>query len=273
MALKPKISASLNNKCDKITIQEETGPYVLTTNNGGWGTPNINTSAIVYADVQFFNSDETPNVQASGTGTISGTTFTDVTHISGTFKVGQTLTGVGVAAGTKITALLTGTGSNNGGTYTVSIPQTVASTTINGNVLTQNFILKDGTTDVYAGVAGAPTPAAFTALSEVAWSGNDGVYRIVYKVQDASNTYENDKQYVLFLCNLCNCKDNLIVKLIDACDEETVEKLKTYVDQMEIYIYGIQSAFSCGDFDTAEAILAAATTYCNTLDECNTGNC
>lgn len=265
MALKPKISASLNTKCDKITIVEETGPYVISTNNGGWGTPNIDTSAITYADVQFLNTDETPTVQASGTGTISGTTFTDVTHISGTFAVGQTLTGVGVAAGTKIVSLLTGTGANNGGTYEVNIAQTVSSTTISGNVITQNFILKDGTTDVYASVAGAPTPGAFTAFSEVAWSGVDGIYRIIYRVQDSTNTYENDKQYVLFICNLCNCKDKVILALIDACDEESVQKYKTYVDQMEIYIYGIKSAFSCGDFDTAEAILTAATTYCNNI--------
>jgi hypothetical protein len=51
-----------------------------------------------------------------------------------------------------------------------------------------------------------------------------------------------------------------------------VQRLKTEVDQMEIYIYGIQSAFACGDFDTAEAILTAATTYCNTLSKC-AGNC
>ena len=105
MALNPKISVSLNNKCNKITIVEETGPYVSVANEGGWGTPNITTAAISYADVQFFNSNQTPAIAASGTGTISGTTFTDATHISGTFAVGQTLTGVGVAAGTKITAL------------------------------------------------------------------------------------------------------------------------------------------------------------------------
>ena len=265
MALKPKISASLNNKCDKITIQEETGPYVLSTNDGGWGAPNIDTSAIVFADVQFFNTDQTPDAQASGTGTISGTTFTDVTHISGNFAVGQTLTGVGVAAGTKIVALLTGTGANNGGTYEVNIPQTVASTTINGNLMVNNYVLKDTVVDIYASVAGAPTPGAFTAFSEVAWSGADGIYQIVYTVQDATDTYKNDKQFTLFLCNLCNCKDKVVLALIDACDEESVQKYKTYVDQMEVYIYGIKSAFSCGDFDTAEAILTAATTYCNNI--------
>tara|TARA_R110002167_G_scaffold144987_2_gene335823 strand:- start:297 stop:1115 length:819 start_codon:yes stop_codon:yes gene_type:complete len=272
MALKPKISVSLNNKCNKITIVEETGPYVSVANEGGWGTPNIDTAAISYADVQFFNSNQTPAIAAAGTGTISGTTFTDVTHLSGTFAVGQTLTGVGVTAGTTITALLTGTGANNGGTYTVSIAQVTASTTISGNLITQNYILKDGSTDVYVGVAGAPTPGRFTALLENAWAGSDGIFQVVYSIISGAVTYTNTKQYQLFLCNLCNCKDGLIVKLIDACDTETVQELKTQVDQMEIYIYGIQSAFSCEDFDTAEAILTAATTYCTTLTGC-ASNC
>ena len=272
MALKPKISVSLTNKCNKITIVEETGPFVITSNEGGWGTPNIDTSDIRLANVQFFNSSQTPAIAAAGTGTISGTTFTDVTHISGTFAIGQTLTGVGVAAGTKITALLTGTGANNGGTYTVSIAQTTASTAISGNLITQNYILKDGTTDVYATVAGAPTPGRFTALLENAWAGTDGVFQIVYTITTAAATYTNDKQYQLFLCNLCNCKEGLVARLIDACDTKTVQRLKTEVDQMEIYIYGIQTAFACGDFDTAEAILTAAKTYCDTLTEC-ASNC
>jgi len=271
MALKPKISVSLSTKCSKITIVEETGPYVITANNGGWGTPNIDTAAITTADVQFFNTDQTPAIIASGTGTISGTTFTDVTHISGTFAIGQTLTGTGVAAGTKITALLTGTGANDGGTYTVNIAQTVTSTVIDGNLITQNYILKGGVIDVYATAAGAPAPGSFTALSESAWAGSDGVFQIVYTILATTVTYTNDTQYVLFLCNLCTCKDNLVVKLIDACDIETVQKLKVQVDQMEIYIYGIQTAFSCGDYDTAEAILTAATTYCDTLTDCLSG--
>ena len=51
-----------------------------------------------------------------------------------------------------------------------------------------------------------------------------------------------------------------------------MQRLKTEVDQMEIYIHGIQTAFACGDFDTAEAILTAAKTYCDTLTECSS-NC
>lgn len=65
-------------------------------------------------------------------GSISTYTFTDTTHGTGNFAVGQTLTGIGVAEGTRITALGTGTGANNGGTYTVNISQTVSGKTITG---------------------------------------------------------------------------------------------------------------------------------------------
>lgn len=62
---------------------------------------------------------------AQVTGSIAGTTLTVSAVASGTLAVGSTLS---VAAGTTITALGTGTGGI--GTYTVSISQTVASTTI-----------------------------------------------------------------------------------------------------------------------------------------------
>jgi hypothetical protein len=71
-------------------------------------------------------------VTANNGGSIATTTFTDTTHGSGRFTIGQQLTGSGVAAGTYITALGTGTGSNNGGTYTVNISQTVTAQTITG---------------------------------------------------------------------------------------------------------------------------------------------
>ena len=63
------------------------------------------------------------------TGSITTTTL-DVTGVtSGTLDIGQTISGTGVTAGTRITAF--GTGSGGIGTYTVDVSQTVASTTIN----------------------------------------------------------------------------------------------------------------------------------------------
>jgi hypothetical protein len=266
MPLVPKISLTLSNKCDKVTLNEGTGAYSL-NNSGGWGGPNIDTSAIDVATVNVFPFTYSPLTNAVGLGDISGTTFTDTTHLSGIFTVGQTLTGIGVTPGTVITALLTGTGTNNGGTYQVSISQTVTTTPITGTSVLAQFILKNSTIDVYPSL----TPAPFIAISEANWAQPDGVYQVIYSVTAGVTEYKNATQHELFLCNLCNCKDRLVVALIDACDTITVKKLKDQVDQMEIFIYGIQSAFACGDFDTAEAILTAATTYCQTIVDCGCG--
>jgi hypothetical protein len=68
---------------------------------------------------------------ATFTGSISTTTLTVTSVLSGTIAVGQAIFGQGMAQNTVITALGTGTGGV--GTYTVSDSQTVASTTINSN--------------------------------------------------------------------------------------------------------------------------------------------
>jgi len=66
---------------------------------------------------------------ATFTGSISSTTLTVTSVLSGTIAVGQAIFGANVSQNTVITALGTGTGGT--GTYTVSNSQTVASTTIN----------------------------------------------------------------------------------------------------------------------------------------------
>lgn len=75
------------------------------------------------------NIDAAP-VNGKGTGSISGTTLTISAMTSGTFRVGHTVTGLGISNGTRILAILTGSGGV--GTYTVSNSQTVASTTVDG---------------------------------------------------------------------------------------------------------------------------------------------
>ena len=75
-----------------------------------------------------------PGGQIGGTltGSIAGTTLTVTDVSSGAIALGMTLSGAGVAAGTKITRFGSGAGGNinSDGTYTVNISQTVASTTI-----------------------------------------------------------------------------------------------------------------------------------------------
>jgi microcystin-dependent protein len=71
---------------------------------------------------------------ASVTGFISdgsgnaGTIFNVSSVGSGTLAVGQVITGTGIAANTRITAL--GTGTGGAGTYTVNISQVVSATTV-----------------------------------------------------------------------------------------------------------------------------------------------
>jgi hypothetical protein len=72
-------------------------------------------------------------VPISVTGSISGTTLTVTAVGSGVPYIGAVISGSGVTAGTTITAFGTGTGGT--GTYTVSVSQTVASTTITSNVV------------------------------------------------------------------------------------------------------------------------------------------
>jgi hypothetical protein len=274
MAFDPKVEVSFTGKCNLVTLTENTLPYAGGTNPGGWLAPLRTTDEIILAHIAFYNSDQTPGIAAEGIGSISGTTFTDTTHTSGIFAVGQTLVGAGILPGTIITALLTGTGNNNGGTYEVNISQTSGSGTVKGYALDSIYILKNGTVDVYSTAVGSPTPVSFVAAFEATWNNPDGIYSVVYTINfDDDSTYTNQEQKVLFLCNLCNCKDALIIKLINACDTETVKKLKEQVDQMEIFIYGIQSAFSCGDYDTADAIITAATTYCETISGCTGCGC
>ncbi len=78
------------------------------------------------------DSNSTTAATAALGGSISTTTFTDTTHGSGRFTVGSILSGTGVLPGTYITALVSGTGQNNGGTYTVNLTQTVTAQTITG---------------------------------------------------------------------------------------------------------------------------------------------
>lgn len=273
MALIPNISLSLGNKCDKITLKETTNPYNLVDNNGGWGSPNIDTTDVVSATVDILPFTASTVLTATGVGSIAGTVFTDTTHTAGTFAVGQFLSGPGVAAGTQIIALGTGTGANNGGTYILNISQTVTGpVAIVGSNSLSSFIIKNGTTDLYALLTNNPVPVEGTVISEASWVGIDGIYRVLYKVIDTGSvTYTNNTEYVLFICNLCNCKDQLVNKLINACSTSEVKKLKEQVDQMEIFIYGIKAAFACGDLDKADAILSAATTYCKTVSDCGCG--
>lgn len=96
----------------------------LTGTTGGVGTYSVNISQTVSSE-----NMNTAAVQCIYTGSIAtagGVTTLTVTAVSsGTLYVGQTIQGVGITAGTIITAL--GTGSGGTGTYILNYAQTIAS--------------------------------------------------------------------------------------------------------------------------------------------------
>jgi len=96
---------------------------------------------------------------AEFTGSISGTTLDVTAVVSGTIKVGTSITGTGITASPQTTITALGTGTGGIGTYTVNQSQNVASTTIssNGFPITRN---------------GNPTQGTFSPFSQTGW----GVY-------------------------------------------------------------------------------------------------
>ena len=94
----------------------------------GWNTP-------IVGPIDALSTTAKSNMLGTSavfTGSISGTTLTVTSMTSGTIALNSTITGTGISLGTKITAFLTGTGAT--GTYTVSVSQTVSSTTITGKI-------------------------------------------------------------------------------------------------------------------------------------------
>jgi hypothetical protein len=73
-------------------------------------------------------------IGCSFVGSISGNVLTITSINSGGISIGQTITGLGVAAGTKIVQFVTGAGGNvnEAGTYLVNIPQSLSSLTFTG---------------------------------------------------------------------------------------------------------------------------------------------
>ena len=91
-----------------------------------WGYYDGTQSATV--NITFTVSDYPSTVPSLFIGSITGTTLKITTPISNQVSIGQYLIGGSVTPGTTITAL--GTGTGGAGTYTVSVSQTVAQSTL-----------------------------------------------------------------------------------------------------------------------------------------------
>lgn len=124
---------------------------------------------------------------ASTAMTISGGGLTVSAVTSGTLAVGQTLSGTGIAAGTTITGLGTGTGGD--GTYAISLPSTAsaAAVTASGGTLTVTAV---GSGTIVTGdiLIGNGVTAGTTVTQELTGTGGDGTYLVSVGQTVASTT-------------------------------------------------------------------------------------
>lgn len=121
------IAPSLVTSNKVITLPDATTTVVGTDTTQTLTNKTLSTGLVMGVSA-ITSGTSVSTATTSFTASISGTTMTVTAVGSGTIAVGQVITGTGVTAGTVITAL--GTGSGSTGTYTVSVSQTVASTTI-----------------------------------------------------------------------------------------------------------------------------------------------
>ena len=114
---------------------------------------------------------------AEFTAGISGTTMTVSAVASGTIVVGMTISVIGIAEGTEISSLGTGTGGT--GTYILNISQSISSTEMSGigrlptglSVATNYYVLEDGLTSnefrVSTTLNGSPVATTATGIGQV----------------------------------------------------------------------------------------------------------
>lgn len=173
------------------------------------------------------------------------------------------------------TANVTGWGNTNIDTSNITDSK-VEIFDYTGDTLLDTIILYDGITDVYSGVAAEPTPGAFFALADVEFTQPDGIYKVVYTITDddvSPNKYLNDLQHELFICGICSCINSIKAKVVTECDAKALAKLNNNLEQLEIIKYGIEAAFSCGNFAKAINLINSASKICDNLCDCGCGDC
>jgi hypothetical protein len=121
---------------------------------------------------------------ASVTASITGTIMSVTAVGAGVLQIGAPITGTGVVAGTTIVSQLTGAAGGIG-TYNVSIPQTVASTTIGS---TYGVLTVTGTTSGAVNVGDPISGAGVTAGTVVTAPGAVAGTYIVVPSQTATST-------------------------------------------------------------------------------------
>jgi hypothetical protein len=160
-----------------------------------------------------------------------------------------------------------GWGNPNINTSNIQDAKVEVFSTTSTPTLLDTFILKDQISIDQYTLVSSIEPNKFKIL-ETSWDNPDGIYKIVYTVEDSSTIYTNHNTYQLFTTSLCNCRESLIAKTLRICSSIEIEQNKKHLDQIEIFLYGVQTAFACGEFGRATNILEQANIYCQTVSDC-----
>lgn len=124
---------------------------------------------------------------SSVTGSISNNTLTVTAVGSGTLYPGTTISGTGIATGTKIVSQLTGT-TGGVGTYLVDVLQTVASTTVTGAYGILTIGTATGTFVIGDILTGTGVDAGTAITANLTGSGGTGGTMIVNSATVVSST-------------------------------------------------------------------------------------
>ena len=173
---------------DRITCADTTdmsvGDTIWFTGTTFGGVVNFTTNNQIYCVYDIPNATQFRIAEIDGTfrASISGTTLTVSTVLTGALQVGDVVLGGGIAAGTQITSFATGNGGL--GTYTVSVSQTVSLATVTAttsppvNLTTAtgadmsanwgNYRMNIYEIEIQPGVSGEPAVVLLNPLQQVA---------------------------------------------------------------------------------------------------------
>ena len=128
----------------------------------------------------YTGSTVTSPTASTATATITGTVLTTSSVPTNTgFIVGAVITGSGVAAGTYITAILSGTSTGSGSTFQVSVSQTVASGTLTATTFQLTTTGVTGTLTAGMLLTGGSVTAGTYIISQFSGTaGGAGVYNV-----------------------------------------------------------------------------------------------
>lgn len=289
MSLVPKIKICILNSCKEIDVFEQTGIY-NPNNLTGWGTPNIDTDDISEADVSIYDK--------TGNDLLKKIILKDSTIDVYNSVVGSPTPGPFLAKKDVEIDFLDGVYQINYNIYTGKDCVTYNFSTeriAEGVIPKLNYKDCNGEVQTYT-FDSLPYEFSFCGIDEQ--TSNDIYYyevkddpeeTVLYTEQENEeaftaqviNTGESCSEptvykshcYFLNTCALENCIKSLKIKAVENCDSKTISKIKNKIDQLELILYGVKSAFSCKDFDTVDKLLENAKIICDNLCDCGCGDC